>query len=342
MNYLAALTALEAARENLAVAQAEVSARPGLPALRAERTARSAVAEAARAADAVVDGTVRWLWDAVVADIVEDPAWPLAGDEPAPRLWWCLTGPLALLPLHAAGHHDSAEEPGRTLLDRYTCSTTPTVLALARAHRTQAEASGTPDDARMLMVALADAPGQPPLPEVERERRLLCSLLPPERRTVLQGAQADRASVRAALREHPRAHISCHGSQFLDSPSAGGLWLHDGLLTVTDIGAGQHEGDFALLSACKTVTGGRGLPDEVISLGAALHFTGYRHVIGTVWSVGARAAADFCEAVYTFLIDDGVFDPAGSARAVRHAALGLRDDPTQPRYSWIPFSHTGP
>ncbi|MFE2532111.1 CHAT domain-containing protein [Streptomyces sp. NPDC059371] len=342
VDHLAALTALEEARENLAIARAAVSVRPGLPAVRAEHAARRAVAEAARTADTVVDGTVRWLWDAVVADIVEDPAWPLPDDEAAPRLWWCLTGALALLPLHAAGHHDCAAEPRRTLLDRYTCSTTPTVLALARAHRAQAAAPRTADDARMLMVALADAPGQPPLPEVDRERELLCSLLPPERRTVLRGAQADRASVRAALREHPRAHISCHGTQFLDSPSAGGLWLHDGLLTVTDISAGLHEGDFALLSACKTVTGGRGLPDEVISLGAALHFTGYRHVIGTVWSVGARAAADFCETVYTLLIDDNVFDPAGSARAVRQAALGLRDDSSQPRYGWIPFTHTGP
>ncbi|MEU9138959.1 CHAT domain-containing protein [Streptomyces sp. NPDC048404] len=344
VDYLAALTALEEARGNLAVARAEASDRPGLPAVRAEHAARRVVAEAARTADSVVDETVRWLWDTVVADVVDDPAWPLPADDDgtAPRLWWCLTGALALLPLHAAGHHDSGAAPRPTLLDRYTCSTTPTVLALARAHRAQAADPRKADDARMLMVALADAPGQPPLPEVDRERDLLCSLLPADRRTVLQGAQADRASVRDALRAHPRAHISCHGTQFLDSPSAGGLWLYDGLLTVTDIGAGRHEGDFALLSACKTVTGGRGLPDEVISLGAALHFTGYRHVIGTVWSVGARAAADFCESVYTQLIDDGVFDPAGSARAVRQAALGLRSDPSQPPYTWIPFTHTGP
>jgi CHAT domain-containing protein len=70
--------------------------------------------------------------------------------------------------------------------------------------------------------------------------------------------------------------------------------LHDGMLTVTDITARQFRGDFAGLSACKTAVGGAELFDEVMTLAAALHYTGYRHVAAALWSVDdATSAAVF-------------------------------------------------
>ncbi|WP_406063068.1 CHAT domain-containing protein [Micromonospora sp. NBC_00860] len=138
----------------------------------------------------------------------------------------------------------------------------------------------------MLIVALPQTPGQPPLPNVEREVALLDALFPADARVLLDGPRATTQAVLAQLPTHWWVHFSCHGDQNLTDPSRGDLRLHDGMLTILDISARQHHGDFAFLSACKTATGGVGLPDEAITLAAALHYTGYRHVIATLWSSG--------------------------------------------------------
>ncbi|MFJ9893648.1 CHAT domain-containing protein [Streptomyces sp. NPDC091280] len=348
--YLTALDRLDEARMQLHRAERARRAERNLDTVRAETSARTELLAAMTEVDTVLDRTVRWLWDAVaepVLDALDRLGLPARAGAPAdaPRLWWCATGALALLPLHAAGHHDdtSAAGPPRTLLDRFTCSSTPTVGALARARRGERSAvRQAAEPRRMLVVALPDLPGQPPLPQVRRELAHLRSLFPVEEITVLEGAHATRDAVREGLRTHSWAHVSCHGTQHLNSPSSGGLQLFDGLLSVAETSTGRHHGTFVLLSACKTFTGGRRLAEEAISLGAALHFTGYRHVVGTQWSVGEQAAADFSEEVHTALCTSAGFDPAKSAVAVRTAALRLRADASLPRLCWTPFTHIGP
>ncbi|WP_329130499.1 CHAT domain-containing protein [Streptomyces sp. NBC_00670] len=345
-------------------------------AFRAQHDARNEVRQATRHAETMLERVLGLLWDTVaepvLAHLAETGSAPSAGraahgaspadvgggDRPAtpeqddaPRLWWCPTGALALLPLHAAGHYESSPDAPapaggpRTLLDRFTCSSVPTVRALARARTVPRHHAGEPGAAgagRMLMVAMPETPGQPPLPEVDEEQALLRTLFPAALLTVRTPPEATRAVVREDLRRHDWVHVSCHGTQDLDAPSSGGLLLVDGMLTVADIGAGQHRGEFILLSACRTVTGGRGLPDEAISLGAALHYSGYRHVVGTQWSVDARAAERFGASVHTALASDGGYTPERAAAAVRGAALRLRADTGLPRFSWTPFTHTGP
>ena len=48
-----------------------------------------------------------WLWDAVAEPVlaVLGRTGPPSDGEPGPRVWWCPTGPLTVLPIHAAGHH---------------------------------------------------------------------------------------------------------------------------------------------------------------------------------------------------------------------------------------------
>ena len=104
-------------------------------------------------------------------------------------------------------------------------------------------------------------------------------------------------------------HFSCHGDQDLNDPSRGGLLLRDGMLTVADISTGRFRGDFACLSACKTAVGGVELLDETITLAAALHFTGYRHVIAALWSVDNRASAEVFSSLYRAIAGDGRLDP---------------------------------
>jgi CHAT domain-containing protein len=113
------------------------------------------------------------------------------------------------------------------------------------------------------------------------------------------------------------------------------------MLTIAEISEGHYQGDFAFLSACKTAIGGIALPDESITLAAALQHTGYRHVIGTMWSVHDQTAAEVAEAVYTLLTPGGVFDPGRAARALHQAVRGLRES-GRPLSDWVPFTHTGP
>ncbi|MFV2085583.1 CHAT domain-containing protein [Micromonospora sp. LOL_021] len=310
----------------------------------AERAAREFDTVPAPADDDTLADVLGWLWDDVAGPVLD--ALGLADTPPAgtpwPRMWWCPTGPLALLPLHAAGHHRAAGgpltgTPPRTVIDRVVSSYTPTLRVLREA--AEARRDG-PTDPRMLVVGLPHTPGQPPLRNVAREQAVLRRLLPGSC-TFLDDGQATRAAVLDQLPWHSWAHFACHGDQNLQRPSDGGLLLHDGALTVTDLSQQQHQGEFAFLSACKTAVGGVNLPDEAITLTAALHYTGYRHVIGTLWSVLDATAADVAEAVYTALAVDGRLDADRSAYALHDAVHQVRAAGA-PMAAWSPFTHTGP
>ncbi|NEA24562.1 CHAT domain-containing protein [Actinomadura bangladeshensis] len=298
--------------------------------------AKKELVESGRIRDRTLRDIHRWLWDEI-AERTLAALGLTAAPGPGqlwPRLWWCPTGPLTLLPLHAAGHHGAAGDDA--VLDRAVSSYTPTLRALLEARRPMPQA---PEHERMLIVALPDAPEQVPLENVVRERDLIVSLFP-DRHTLLDES-ATTGVVRAELSRHRWAHFSCHGSQNLADPSQGGLILRDESLTIADVSAQQHDGEFAFLSACMTAVGGVRLPDEAITLAAALHFTGYRQVIGTMWAVHDQTAADVAAMVYTDLTATGRFDPKRSARSLHAAIRHLRDVAGAPAHAWTPFIHLG-
>jgi hypothetical protein len=303
--------------------------------------ANRAVQDAEHDRDQMLAAVLGWLWDDI-AEPVLTCLGLVSAPQPGqswPRLWWCPTGLLTLLPLHAAGHYtEDGQASGPAVPDRVVSSYTPTLRALLEARR---PLDSPPDDERILVVALAEAPGTVPLADVPRERELLTSLFA-GRHTILAGDAAMWEAVRDELPRHRWAHFSCHGGQDLADPSQGGLLLQDRLLSIADISTGQYRGEFAFLSACMTATGGVNLPDEAITLVAALHYTGYRHVIGTLWSVYDETAADVAEAVYHELTSTGQFEPARSAYALHDAIRGLRDSGRLPPSAWVPFTHTGP
>ena len=68
---------------------------------------RSADSERERDRRALLD-VLDWLWDVIAASGSHRtrPYRPARGGGCQwPRVWWCPTGPLTLLPIHAAGHH---------------------------------------------------------------------------------------------------------------------------------------------------------------------------------------------------------------------------------------------
>ncbi|MFD6420992.1 CHAT domain-containing protein [Streptomyces sp. NPDC060198] len=337
--------------------------------------ARRSLSDARDKAERELAGLTAWLWDAIARPVLDDlgHCGPAAPGDPLPRLWWCPTGLLALLPLHAAGRHSEEEgEEYRTVLDRVVSSYTPTVRALisARGRPRPPDAAGRADSPDMLFVA-PEPEGLPRLPAHEADQESLRSAFG-HRLTSLRGEEATVEAVLAALGRHPRAHFSSHAAQRLDSPGHGGIALRDGLLTVHDLVKERFTGEFAFLSACQTAVGGVQLADEAITLAAALHFAGFRHVIGTLWSVQDSAASVITRDFYTAgapgdrAAEPGAgetsgpgFDPADAAQRLHRAVREMRERDralarqrqerrggTQSDHlrltTWVPFIHIGP
>ncbi|MEO3807409.1 CHAT domain-containing protein [Sphaerisporangium sp. B11E5] len=223
-------------------------------------------------------------------------------------------------------------------MDRVVSSYTPPLRALLEARK---NGSADGDDGRMLVVAVPDAPGARPLEDVPKEQELLTRLFPGERHTPLAGDDAVRERMREELPRHRWVRFAGHGGQDLADPSQGGLLPRDGKLTVTDIGATGYRGAFTFLSACKTATGGTTLPDEASTITAALHYTGYRQVIGTLWSVDDALAVVVAGSVYRRLTATGRFRPAGAARALHRAIRPLSAGHATRPSAWVPYTHTG-
>ncbi|MFJ3791257.1 CHAT domain-containing protein [Kitasatospora sp. NPDC090091] len=334
-NYLLALQAVEEAQSRLLELSRELTTGTAPPeAFEAYLAAEASYAESRSAVEKTLRTTLGWLWDHVAGPVVRALDLSPRPDGKAPRLWWCPSGLLTLLPLHAAGRPGP---DGGSLLDLCVPSYTPSLRALHHARR-----RGPATGRRMLAVTLPETPGQAPLPNVKRERTLLEGLFEPEARTVLTDGEATRAHVRSRLPGHQYFHFSCHGLQNLNRPSNAGLVLADGTLTVADLVADSFQAEFAFLSACKTATGGLALADEAITLAAALHHLGCRHVLATLWSVSDAAAAFVAERVYAGLAGPDGLAVDGSARALHAAVLELRAlHPDEPSL-WTPFTHTGP
>ncbi|MFJ8668841.1 CHAT domain-containing protein [Streptomyces sp. NPDC093600] len=284
--------------------------------------------------------TLEWLWDAVA-----DPVLDRLGlrttpidDEPWTRLWWCPTGWLSFLPLHAAGR----TRPGsaESVMDRVVSSYTPTLRALVRARR--APATAATSHPAPLVVTLAETPGANPLPGASHEARLLRELFPGA--VELAGAAATVDAVRRELPARPWVHFSCHGVSDPIEPSTSGLILHDGRLTALDAAAQRpDEAVLAVLSACSTAQGGLLLPDESVHLASSFQLAGYPHVISTLWPVADKVATRVTERFYTALADDLARDrPIDPAMALHAPVRALRARFAHAPHLWAAHIHTGP
>jgi hypothetical protein len=289
----------------------------------------------------ITGNMLEWLWDDVVEPVLIALGHRRAiqSEEPWPIVWWCPGGPLALVPLHAAGYYDDDAPAGRNAMDRVVSAYTPTLRALL-----QPKPPTTPDG-RMLVVAMRETRGKRELPGVGRELVELNRLFAAGRRTVLAEAGASRHAVLTELRRHPWVHFSCHGDQDLDDPLASGLFLHDGMLTIDELTGQWTPGEFAFLSACMTAFSAD-MPDESLTFAGALRAAGWQRVVATLWYVDDDAAADVTGRFYRQLTRTGTFDLDNAAIAL-HLALrefrdtGRRKDLHRPS-DWSPFVYFGP
>lgn len=281
-----------------------------------------------------IDETLTWLWDSVADPVLNRLGLTAAMENPTTRLWWCPTGPLALLPLHAAQYETDTGATG--VLDRVVPSYTPTLRALGR--RRGGSGTTAADRGRLLVVSMPSTPGHPDLHHVTEEADTIVRRIAARRLTRLDTENATLANVRAALLDATTVHLACHGQQRPDHPARSGVVLHDGTLTVVDI-AQLHlqDAELCFLSACSTATGSPQLPDESIHLAAALQLAGFRHTVATLWYVRDDVAARAADLFYSRLAHGGTA-PEATAAAVRQ----LRDHyPLEPSL-WASLIHIGP
>jgi tetratricopeptide (TPR) repeat protein len=266
-------------------------------------------------AEARIQAVLDWLWTAVTGPILDR----VEGDPP--RVWWMPAGPLASLPIHAAGD----------ALTRARSSYSFSLKDLRTARPTP------PAPGRTLVVAMPETPAAAPLPGARAEAELL--------RTGygavgLVGEEATKDAVLAALAGCEVAHFACHSAAGPPLPGVARLLLHDHQtrpLTLLDV-AGLHlpQARLAYLSSCATLTSGHGLADEAVHLAAAYQHAGFPEVIGTLWPVDdEKAALPIARSFYARL------PQLGAAEALRSATLDLaREYPRSPSF-WAGYVHVG-
>jgi hypothetical protein len=300
------------------------------------------------AAERRLGDTLGWLWEALAAPVLDrlDITGPSPGGKVTRRLWWCVSGLLSFLPVHAAGHHHTRFDAApATVIDRVISSYTPTIRALAHARRSFVTDRISRPYAvdRVVAVAVPHIPGAPELdlPGAQAEVTKLQQLFH-DRVTVLTGQQATRDTVLQALREGRWAHFACHGASDLTNPSASYLRLTDYRqrpLTMVDVARLRLDADLAFLSACSTSRPGGRLADEAIHLASAFQLAGYRHVIATLWPIDDQYAVDLTGELYTDLATEGT---AAAAATVLHGVTRrLRNRWLRSPSVWASHIHAG-
>ncbi|KAG1876274.1 CHAT domain-containing protein [Suillus subluteus] len=265
-------------------------------------------------------GILRKLWHDIVDPVVQ--ALSVSNVHPGSRIWWCPTAEFALLPLHAAGPYERERD---NLSQIYISSYTPTLATLVRARQRVSQYAST-----QYFVAIGQ--GNP-----DRGKELRC--VAPELAAIAQrlvpvvssftSLRDNLATVQGALdalNHNQWLHLACHGMPHRTQPFESSFTMRDGPLMIKDIIQSNWQNpEFAFLSACHTTVGDEKSPDESIHLAAAMQFSGFRSVIGSMWSIDDEVARQVVSAFYDKLVDDsGRLDCTRAAVALHKAVKKLR------------------
>jgi tetratricopeptide (TPR) repeat protein len=257
---------------------------------------------------------LRWLWTVIAAPVL-DALGLQHRDRDWPRLWWCPTGLLGLLPLHAAQEYDAERMCDSGVPDRVVSSFTPTLGRLLTARAAEPEDLA---NRRALVVGLSETPSLSALPNVDRELDAIAPHLTMPT-TRLRDSAATWQDVTTQLPEHSWLHYAGHSGQYPNRPGMAALFLYDRRLTAVQIAdLDLRRVTFAFLSSCESGLGDTALPDEALQLAAALQVAGYRQIIATLWSIGDEVAPSVAAAVYAALDEAPRVEAAQALHDVLH------------------------
>src|SRR5271170_7891865 len=114
----------------------------------------------------------------------------------------------------------------------------------------------------------------------------------------------NKENVSTALERYQIVHLSCHGQSNATDPSQSRFLLHDWQTTpfaVSDLSSlNLQKAKFAFLAACRTADiQDIKLIDESIHLCSAVQLAGFPSVIGSLWEVVDKEAAQLAGDVYS-------------------------------------------
>ncbi|TFK37142.1 CHAT domain-containing protein [Crucibulum laeve] len=282
------------------------------------------------------------LWKHIVKPVLAALDQPVSKPSELPRIWWCATGPLAFLPLHAAGLYN--DEPGSSISDYFVSSYTPTLTALLEEQKSTAE-----NPFQILTIAQPVTSGHKDLPKTRDELRRIhkhaCGKSGNTIPFISLGVDGEDATVERVIQymsECAWVHLACHGTQNIADPTKSALILHSGKpLEVFEIIKNPlPNAEFVFMSACQTARGDNNLPDEAVHLAASMLLAGYRGVIATMWSIKDADGPIIADDVYGCLFSGKRPDHTQAAHALHEAVKKLRDDGAS-FDRWVPFIHVG-
>lgn len=251
-----------------------------------------------------------------------------------PRIFWCATGPLTSMPLHAAGDYSKIGLEHRAY--GYAVSSyIPTLTTLLRA-------SANHDFNFNGVLAVSGSSALPgTIQEIDEiEKQMGSSLI-----TRLDATDRTKEAVLEQMGKRGWIHLAGPGIHNRLDPLKSSFILHDGELQLSDIMRKPiKHGGLAFLSADNTATGHEDLPDEAIHLAAGMLSAGYSSVVGTMWSIQDNDAPVVAGEFYSRVIDKekGTGDVRKSAWALHEATAKLRDKVGEKYFArWVPFIHMG-
>jgi CHAT domain-containing protein len=258
------------------------------------------------------------------------------------RIWWCPTGPLAFLPIHAAGRYGKDQALGSKLSDFLISSYTPSLSTLIQGYHTQSESKVA---LQLLAVTQPSAEGQSYIPGTEQE--IQCIKQHVKGKVPVLWLHKDMATietVQQGMKDSRWVHFACHGVQSASPTESALLLAGSSRLTLSNIiNLALPNADLAFLSACQTATGSQRLQDEAVHLTAGMLLAGYRGVIGTMWSIQDNDAPQVAGDVYAHILEASPPDPTRAAEALYLAVRKLQDRlGAEKSFSrWVPFIHFG-
>ncbi|KAH6902046.1 CHAT domain-containing protein [Coprinopsis sp. MPI-PUGE-AT-0042] len=291
---------------------------------------------------------LRGLWHEVLSPILNALGFskvdPSSGNA-LPRIWWCPTGPLSFLPLHAAGTHSDR------VLDYAVSSYIPTITALT--NRVKNRRQINKDTSGLFLTSQPNAPGASWIPGTTKEAQSIYSMATENgaRVAMLEGSALAVEECLQHMEDYSCIHLACHASQNATEPLNSQFLFHNGSLDLaTIIQRDLKNADLAFLSACQTSAGDEKLSDEAVHLAAGMLAAGYRRVVATMWSIGDGNAPEVANNFYSYLFchredrSGSSVDGSISAYALHHAIQQLRgclDNSESSLLAWVPYVHFG-
>ncbi|KAF8436610.1 CHAT domain-containing protein [Boletus edulis BED1] len=198
------------------------------------------------------------LWRCIVKPILDALAFSVRHThDNLSRIFWCPTGPLVFLPIHAAGFYDSQySHPGHKVFDFVISSYVPTLSILAPSLNSSTAPNGNP---RLLAIRQPRSDGLSRLPGVVTELEHIKGVIKDSASasiTFLESSVGTVEEVLDLMKESDWVHFACHGIQDAARPTESGLCLANRRrLKVSDmIALSRPHGGLAFLSACQTTS----------------------------------------------------------------------------------------